>query len=40
LAVEVVTRLKNPLPTARVKPEVAKVIAEVLTDAPPVAVSA
>ena len=39
LAVEVVTRLKNPLPTARVKPEVAKVIAEAVSDIAAVAVS-
>ena len=40
LANEVVTRLHHPLPTARVKPEMAKVIAEAIPEAPVVAVSA
>ena len=39
LANEVVTRLHTPTPTARVKPEVAKVIAETLTAVAPEAVA-
>ena len=40
LANEVVARLQHPLPTARVKPEMVKVIAEAIPEAPVVAVSA